>query len=497
MKQSWEGLLVAGLIFVLAGSMPTANLAGQTASDLNRYSYLNALGTARAMGVGGAMGALGADFSALSINPAGVAAYWKSEFMVTPMFHFDQVSSSLNGGPREVGTRANPGLSNLGIVFTTIPYRGNWKAVSFGFGLNKQQIFRQDFGFSGESTGSITDRFAGLAAGLDANQLDAFEAGLAHQTGAIFDVDGDRLYETDFIGQEQIAFRKAQQSVANGYMNEFAMSFGGNFKDKVLLGMTIGMPFVSYTSDRNYRESDPEDRVANFISLGFEEFLRTEGRGMNVKLGVIAKVNDLRLGASFHSGTSLILRDEFSNFLEYTFDQGNGRESYSAASPEGSFEYRMITPIRGVLSAAKIFRRQGFVSADLEYTHFRGGRFDLLYNSNSLDDQIYQEEVNREIGDTYINTLNLRLGGEMLVNKLRYRAGVQFLGDPLADGFRVDPAVTLGVGIRGERVFLDLGAIAMMREDRYLPYRVNAAPLQQVDNKNVRLQALLTLGFKI
>jgi hypothetical protein len=58
---------------------------GQTSSDALRYSYLHPVtGTARTIGIGSSIGALGGDFSSVSINPAGIAMYRSSEFTITP-----------------------------------------------------------------------------------------------------------------------------------------------------------------------------------------------------------------------------------------------------------------------------------------------------------------------------------------------------------------------------------------------------------------------------
>ena len=53
---------------------------GQTLEDALRYSRTNNYSTARSMGVAGAFGAMGADFGAISYNPATLGSYWKSEF---------------------------------------------------------------------------------------------------------------------------------------------------------------------------------------------------------------------------------------------------------------------------------------------------------------------------------------------------------------------------------------------------------------------------------
>ena len=67
--------LLFTLLILGIGSLVTS----QSLSDALRYSTTYAGGTARTVGAGGAFGALGGDFGALSINPAGLATYRSSE----------------------------------------------------------------------------------------------------------------------------------------------------------------------------------------------------------------------------------------------------------------------------------------------------------------------------------------------------------------------------------------------------------------------------------
>src|SRR6185295_13459415 len=73
------------LVMLTALGLFTSGSA-QNAIDALRYSQLAFGGTARGIGIAGATGALGADFTALSNNPAGIGLYRGSEFMFTPSF---------------------------------------------------------------------------------------------------------------------------------------------------------------------------------------------------------------------------------------------------------------------------------------------------------------------------------------------------------------------------------------------------------------------------
>lgn len=94
----------------------TATAFAQNENDALRYSMQQNFGTtARSLSMGGAFGALGADFSSLSINPAGIAVYRRSEFTFSPVLQFRDNSASYLG-TLTTDNRANIGIGNLGFV---------------------------------------------------------------------------------------------------------------------------------------------------------------------------------------------------------------------------------------------------------------------------------------------------------------------------------------------------------------------------------------------
>ena len=53
--------------------------------DAFRFSQYDYEGTARFMGAGGAFSSVGAEFSALNVNPAAIGVYKKNEISFTPL----------------------------------------------------------------------------------------------------------------------------------------------------------------------------------------------------------------------------------------------------------------------------------------------------------------------------------------------------------------------------------------------------------------------------
>ena len=83
-------ILTVGLVFFVG-----IVLKAQNAEDALRYSSTFLTGTARYTGLGGAYGAVGADFTSLSSNPAGIGLYKKSDFSITPMLSHLQAPKAL------------------------------------------------------------------------------------------------------------------------------------------------------------------------------------------------------------------------------------------------------------------------------------------------------------------------------------------------------------------------------------------------------------------
>ena len=66
------------ILFLFCGLLPVVN-----SQDIQRFSERQIIGTARYVGMGGAMTAIGGDASAVQDNPAGLGLYRRSEVMLT------------------------------------------------------------------------------------------------------------------------------------------------------------------------------------------------------------------------------------------------------------------------------------------------------------------------------------------------------------------------------------------------------------------------------
>ena len=487
------------ILSIIALLMTFGGIYAQTTFDALRYSTFEYGGTARSVGVGSSMGALGADFTTLSTNPAGLASFRKSELTISTVFNSTQAETILLGGDdnsllREQTTRL--AFSNLGLVVASRPRASNWKTINFGIGFNNLANFYQDFNFVGTSEGSITDRFRQLADGLTAEQLDNFEAGLAFDVSAIFpDQNDPTLYYTDFAKGELVD--KEQFVQAEGSINEMVISLAGNYDEKLMIGATLGIPFVNFRESKTYRETDEENNNPIFDRLEYREFLTTTGTGINLKLGFNYRpVQAFRIGGAIHTPTSFGIEENFSTSLEYDFDLNGSFFQEESQSPEGLFNYRLKTPWRVIGNTAFIYKKAGFITAEVEWLDYSSSSFNFNNSTNS-DDLAYEQELNIQVAEDFQQALIVRVGGELAYKIFRFRGGVNVINSPYAGTDYTNMGYSAGVGLRERSFFLDLAFRQGASSSTYFPYLTGEDAVQpEVDTDLRERRFFVTLGFK-
>ncbi len=472
-------------------------MKSQTVEDAVRYSLLEVGGTARAAGIGGGIGALGADFSVLSTNPAGLATVRRSEFTFTPTFSNTGAESQLEGENDAFSdNKVNFNFNNIGLIFPSRPLSTNWTNTAFGFGINRLGSFHQRAYYEGTSGGSITDRWLDFAQGNSPGNL-GFEEGLAYDAEAIYNPDenNNTLYASDFLPNEPTW--RSQNIRRKGAYNELVISYAGNYRDRLMIGATVGVPFVRFEETKTYVEADRANTNPVFNELTYTEKLKTSAAGINLKVGMILRLSQmLRVGAAVHTPTGLGMDDTFSSTLDYSFALGGVTYSNAEASPEGKFEYRLRTPWRVIGSAGLVFGKSGFLVAEVEYLDYSKAKFNFNNAANSAD-QAYEQELNQQIEDKLNSALNIRLGGEYALDKFRFRGGYSIMQSPYSEGFEPIGTLSLGAGAWwSESFFMDVAYRRQLSEGQYSPYVYNNGPGQLVSQTITRSQFLTTIGFK-
>ena len=101
---------------------------GQGADDACLFSQTYYQGTAKAMGMGNALGAVGGDMTAISINPAGMGIYRSDEFTTT-LSLMDNYHSSTYYGSNNGGNKMRLSIPNVGFVGTK--QKSNYRPLRF------------------------------------------------------------------------------------------------------------------------------------------------------------------------------------------------------------------------------------------------------------------------------------------------------------------------------------------------------------------------------
>ena len=139
----------------------------QTVYDAVDFSTKDLDGTARFVGMGGAMGALGGDISTMGTNPAGIGIYRSND--VSLSFGYSALSTEAKYlGNTYDASKNRWNLDNIGLVFSTkIGNQTTLRYVNFGFNYHKAKNFNRNMWMAGDLQGhSQLFQIAGMTDGL-------------------------------------------------------------------------------------------------------------------------------------------------------------------------------------------------------------------------------------------------------------------------------------------------------------------------------------------
>jgi hypothetical protein len=381
-------------------------------------------------------------------------------------------------------------FNNFGVVFNVQNKnnRSPWTSIKMGIGVNRIADLNKSIFITGSSQGSIAQRWTNLA---NQGRLGELEYNPAFVSGAIGQDNTTKVYWNDMDATPNALLKKTQSIENQGYINEMVLSYAGNYKDRVLVGMTVGVPFLNNSENKTYTESDEANLNPAFGKLVYKEFLETDGVGINAKLGLIFRVHPLlRLGVSVHTPTLFALKDTFLNSADYTFTEQNVTRTETGTSPSGNTNYTFRTPWRLLASACVLAGKNGFITGEAEWVQFNGSKY--LYSSDYAESQ---KIVNQAISDSLRQSMSVRMGGELVFDIFRIRAGAGMQMSPLANDKAVNWSYSAGVGIRSGYFFADLGYRNTGEAYRYQPYQ-HFENVQKVQTNLSYHQIMATLGFK-
>ncbi len=515
-------------LFFLLLLTTTEKSYSQTYSfDALRYSRSYFGGTARFQGIAGAGAALGGDMSSAYSNPAGLGYNRSSELSISPSVSFNNSTSSyFNENPNQPfsssgadAIRLNPNISHFGYIKSNQKNTDQrFKGGSFAITFTRLNNFHQKIRYEGvNDTTSIVDSFIENANGTPSNEFEnqnnngiykSLEtlAYFTYLTNPFFATPSDtttRYYSFLPI----VPTQQEEEITRKGAHNQWSISYGGNYDDRIYFGATLGIQTLKYKREKIYRENPLLNNSISspLSSLTITENLSVNGAGVNLSAGIIYNVtNRIRLGASITTPTFMHLEEEEDKSLEsiyqtnYFFnDSLYKREFYgeefaiayginedvilnqeTGKTTTRVFDYTMISSFKLTFGGAYFFGKDGFVSADLEMVNYSN----VNLESNYIDDDFFTD--NLFIENNFKSSLNFRLGGELRRDPFRFRGGYAYYQNP-ADGlseFNDTQFITLGVGIRKEGYYFDISLVNKITEESYSPYQLSNHPSPQIES---------------
>ena len=437
-------------------------------------------GTARYVGMGGAMEALGADISVMGSNPAGIGLFRKSQVSGS----FGLVSQG-DGKSFQDGAKTNASFDQLGIVFAT--RAGVHSYLNFGFNYHKSRNFNYVLSAANDAVnGSSLNRqvYIKAATGL----LDTYNG--ATQLDQLI----DDAFQDD-MGNFYVNGGSYQMDRAHtGYIGEYDFNLSGNINNRVYLGMTVGLKDVHYNGYSEYVEHlASDDPALQYMKTTDDQHIT--GTGFNVKAGIIVRpVEDspFRIGASVSSPTWYKLRNENYTAL-YDRDGQINNISYNV-------KFRFDTPWVFGLSLGHTIDNRIALGATYEYADYTTNDmrsiddayydyWDDYYHENSSSDQVMKRHTER----TLSGVSTLKLGAECKIDKtVAVRVGYNYVApmykesgvrDQTLDSpgtymastadytnWKSTNRLTAGVGFTIDKFRLDLAYQYSMRSGDFYPF---------------------------
>ena len=516
-----------------------AKLAGE---DLN--------GTARYVGMGGAMEALGADISTIGSNPAGIGLFRHSNVSLSAGLLMQSDGKEFSNGKK-----TNLSFDQIGGVYTT--RTGQKSFLNFGFNYHKSKNFDYILNAAGSLNGSSQNKQSYIKGILGDENSGGFFVRKDNNGKNVGYVDAtpplpstppkvaytwsqiDDLYWNSLIPGSTGTYNYEKATgytldrAHTGYIGNYDFAVSGNLNDRVYLGLTFGMKDVNYKGYSEYRE--------NFNNVGgvlVRDERKVTGSGFDITAGVIVRPvaeSPFRIGAYVKSPTWYDLTTSNATGLVYAQGTKN-KESYIS----NSYDFKMWTPWKFGFSLGHTIGNNIALGATYEYENYaninsrvnNGGYYDYYYDQY-YESSIPDKNMNAHTKEVLKGVSTLKLGVEYKpVSNVALRMGYNYVGAKYANDGQKDPGLaslgtayssttdytnwgeinrfTLGVGYQVKKFNIDLayqysaqkGSFAPFSNVRDITYTSGTTKITEsniasnTDVKNNRSQLLLTLGYR-
>lgn len=491
-------------LFLLMALFPIlGTLQAQTSYEAAALLDSDLSGTARYVGMGGAMSALGADMSTMGTNPAGTALYrsWDAAFSFGGNWVTQHTNSASNHGRAfsSYGSFDNAGL----VVASKQSNNGVLRFVNFGFNYRNVKRFGGKMGMASNLGGlSQTGQMAWQAYENMDVRVEDFDA-----------ADPDGFFQKNYYGDSWVgwltlmgaqgylidasslnqgayypAFGNSYSEKLSGGIDAYDFNLSFNFSDAIYFGVT----FTTYDVDRHLVSSYSEE-FEDGSSYTLDNYYRTVGSGYDFKFGAIVRPfgSSFRFGVSVTTPTVYSLYDYNSAVLNSnvwltdgdgnTWLQGTKVDTYDAVGGDCLTSYTMTAPSKFNVSLGGTLGTSWALGAEYEYTNYGNIK---LYDDRGMENTVMNTHTNSNFAGRH----TLRLGAEKTFGTFYTRAGYNYqTGGYKNTSWKMIPInsvqtntaytnieqthnITCGVGFRGDVFYADAALLYSIQHAAFYPF---------------------------
>lgn len=524
-------------IFALAiVSLAITSIQAQDINDALRYAQTDLGGTARFKAMSGAFGALGGDFSAINVNPAGSVIFANNQVGVTlSNYHIGNKSDYF--GTDASSRRNSLDLNQAGGVFVFNNYdkKSDWK--KFAFTINYENVKNLDnstFSAGTNPNNSVANYFLSYANQNGGIPLELLQTQTNETIQSLYNYLGglpDSYYPNINGYQAQQAFLGYQGYIINplttvntntnyksniasggnyyqenrikttGYNGKLAFNFSGQYTDKWFFGLNLNSHFLDFRQSSSFFETNNnlKNTTGSTVDvIRFNNDLYTYGSGFSFNLGTIFKpVKAVRIGLAYESPTWYRLTDELSQRVTtsgYGLNATQDNTLYTSnlvTDPNTTMvfqPYKLQTPGKLTTSFAYLFGKRGLISLDYAMKNYSGTMYSPKNDFSN---------TNATMSSLLTTSNEVRIGGEYKVQKISIRGGYRWEQSPYKDGKTIGDLTGYsgGLGYNFGATKLDLAYAYAKREYNQQFFSQGLTDAARI--KSVNNTVSLTLLFEL
>lgn len=524
--------------------LTTITLNAQETYDNATIATEDLNGTARYVGMGGAMEALGADISTMSSNPAGIGLMRHS----TAGFSVS-VNSQQDAENFDIAKKTKMSFDQVGFVYAHPSGRNSY--LNIGFNYRKSRNFSNILRAASKMNGASLNKLS-YAKGWEGvfepdmstdNEVIGYNGGGDDASYAFTQLDyllyNAILHEEDDQGDYYLYNDASEFSMdrgTKGYIGEYDFNISGNIHDRVYLGLTIGVKDVNYRHYGLYTEKliDLNGASVGPVSIGDDR--RIDGQGFDIKAGVIfrpVEESPFRIGLYVNTPTWYDLTTD--NYT--TLENGSSVGLYDSGKSEEIYDFKMYTPWKFGVSLGHTVGSTLALGATYEFCDYSaidtrvitGSSYDWYYDSY-VDDSEHDHLMNDHTGRTLKGVSTIKVGAEYRpADNIYVRAGYNYLTpmyklEGFKDGTLISPGsyyastadytnwkatnrFTCGLGYNIGKLSLDAAYQYSTQNGEFSPFMSytapagaseitdNLAPCVEVSNKRHQFLVSMTYHF--